>query len=267
MTRGITITILLLVIVSQACEELVDFPDSGKNPAIPVIEAILTDCPEMQKVRVSFSTSIADSVISHPVCDAVVNIVSSEGDTILFEPADSGNYESFFSALPGLIYTLNVTIDDVTYSSSGEVIEMNGIDSLYFRHLKNQDSGDSAYYVFLDAGKSFPEDTRYYLINLTRNKEILTHGSEIWIFNDKYTSSINGLELPEACQKNDTIRVELYSLSKSMYDYYFKLSYEVFSLNLSNISYRANLPQLFKPEALGYFQISSVSRQEIIIGK
>jgi len=108
-------------------------------------------------------------------------------------------------------------------------------------------------------------DTRYYIINASCNDTLRTIGSEIWIFSDDLVESINNVKLPLSFSENDSVTIELLSISKAMYDYYYKLAYELLNLNLSNISYRTNLPQLFQPDALGYFQVSAVSRGSIVM--
>ena len=56
------ILILLLCFLLIACEDLVRFPDQDSHPEIPVIEAVLTDYAEVQKVRVTYSVDLNDSL-------------------------------------------------------------------------------------------------------------------------------------------------------------------------------------------------------------
>jgi hypothetical protein len=257
---------MLTVFLCLGCEELVDFPLIPDHVPIPVIEAILTDQPEKQWVRVSESVGINDSLTCSTIEDAMVRIISEAGDTVFYDYQANGWYVSpVFAALPGMGYTLEVSMHEITYRSSGEVVALGGLDSVYYRYLPETGVADSAYYVFFDAGRAFPSDTRYYVINAYRNQELLTHGSELWIFNDKYVQTVNNLKLPTACHVNDTMHIELCSLSRDMFDYYRIMYAEMFSVDISNISYRTNLPQLFEPAALGYFQVSAVSRRAIVI--
>jgi hypothetical protein len=254
-----------LAVLFTGCEKVVDFPNVMHHQPVPVIEAVFTNEMSVQKVKVSYSVSLDDSLSCLPVEDAIVRVISDEGDTLHFLHDSCGWYNSPLSAAkPGIVYTLEVEIKGTTYKSSGQVMEMNGIDSLYCSYSEKTNLYDEGYYVYMNAGPA-NKKTSYYLINAFCNDTLKTTGSEIWIFNDDLVDDLNDIKLPMAFSKNDTVTIELYSLSKAMFDYHYKLAYEVLNLNLSNISYRTNPPQLFTPRALGYFQVSAVSRKEMII--
>ncbi|MBN2813208.1 MAG: DUF4249 domain-containing protein [Bacteroidales bacterium] len=251
-----------------SCEQIIDFPESADSEALPVIEAVLIDKPEVQKVRVSYSTMISDSNAYHLIEDAQVRVISGDGDTVTYSyDADGWYFSPVYAAKAGVEYTLEVITGEVTYRSSAQVIAMNGIDSLYSKYQEAWEGEPAGYYVYMNAGPANQEDTHYYQINFTCNDTLKTLGSELWLFSDLYAERIDNLKLPVPLSENDSVAVELLSLSAGMYDYYYKLAYEVLNLNLSNISYRTNLPSLFEPKALGYFQVSAVSRKTIVVGK
>jgi len=261
-----SILILFLFFLLIACEDLVRFPDQDGHPEIPVIEAVLTDYAEVQKVRVTYTVDVDDSLSYRLITDASVSISSSEGNTIDFEYHENGWYCSpVFQAKHDVVYTLEVTVDEVTYRSSGFAYEMNNLDSIYYKYNKIEGSGDSAYYVYFDVSNKNNEKTEYYLVDVDTNGSRITHGSELYLFDDKYMDEIRGLRISIPLQEYDTMAITLYSLSKELFDYYFKLGYQVFSLDLSHISYQTNLPRLFEPWTPGYFQVSAVSRKEIVI--
>lgn len=252
-------------VLFTGCESLIGFPDIPDHQPVPVIEAILTNEPVVQKVKVSYSVSLSDSNSCQPIEDALVRVISDAGDTLEYTHHSKGWYHSVvFAAAPGVIYMLEVVIGGEIYRSTGEVIEMNGIDSLYSQYDEESVFSDAGYYVYMNAGEVM-HDTRYYSINASCNDTLKTIGGEIWIFSDDLVESINNIKLPLSFAGNDSVTIELFSLSKAMYDYYYKLAYEVLNLDLSNISYRTNLPKLFQPAALGYFQVSAVSRKAIVI--
>lgn len=259
------IGIALMTVLFTGCENLIGFPDIPNHQPVPVIEAILTNEPAVQKVKVSYSVPLSDSNSCRPVENALVRVISDDGDTLEYVYQSAGwYYSAVYAAKPAVRYTLEVFIDGTAYKSSGEVIEMNGIDSLYCRYEQESAIWDAGYYVYMNAG-GVMEDTRYYLINASCNDTLKTIGSEIWTFGDDLVKNINNIKLPLSFEENDSVTIELQSISKTIYDYYYKLAYEVLNLDLSNISYRTNLPQLFQPTALGYFQVSAVSRRSIIM--
>ncbi len=259
------LSMILMAALFSGCENLIGFPDIPDHQAVPVIEAILTNEPVVQKVRVSYSVSLSDSNACLPVENALVRVISDAGDTLEYFHQTSGWYHSaIFAAAPGVIYRLEVVIGDEIYHSTGDVIEMNGIDSLYCQYKEESAIEDAGHYVYLNAGESM-YDTRYYIINASCNDTLRTIGGEMWMFSDDLVESINNIKMPLTFAEGDSVTIELFTLSKAMYDYYYKLAYEVLNLDLSNISYRTNLPQLFQPNALGYFQVSAVSRKSIVV--
>ena len=259
------VVMTLVSVLFTGCENLIGFPDIPDHQPVPVIEAILTNEPVVQKVKVSYSVSLSDSNSCQPVEDALVRVISDAGDTLEYFHQSKGWYHSaVFAAVPRVIYRLEVVIGGETYRSTGEVVEMNGIDSLHCQYDEENAFGDAGYYVYMNAGEVM-YDTRYYSINASCNDTLKTIGGEIWIFSDDLVESINNVKLPLSFAENDSVTIELFSLSKAMYDYYYKLAYEVLNLDLSNISYRTNLPHLFQPAAQGYFQVSAVSRKAMVI--
>ncbi len=258
--------IILAAFALASCETLVDFPGFGDHEMLPVIEAILTDQLTEHSVRVSHSVSLTDTVSSKPIENAMVYITSSIGDSIPFPHDANGWYRStVWKAHSGVLYKLNVIIDGVNYESKGEIVEMNGIDSLYTKYLPKSIAHEAGYYVYVNGGMADPGNIRYYLFDLHKNGELLTRGSDILLFYDKYMPEFKGVEMPYAFAKSDTVKVELLSLSKPMFDYYYLLGNEMFSINFTNFGYSANPPVMFSPRALGYFQVSAVSAKTIII--
>ncbi len=260
-----TINLIIFLTIMTGCESVVDFPNLPQAPEYPVIEGLLTDQDEVQKIRVSYTTALDDSVSSRPVNNATVYVFSDAGDTAVYHYTVNGWYASSpYHADPGKTYTLYVNTGNASYTAKGALISMNGIDSIYARRLPNVDK-DSAYFTFINAGAVDPTVTRYYQINLYKNDSLLTGGTNIAVFNDKYLSALRAINLPYAFSKNDTVTLELYSLSKAMFSYYESLTINVFSLNFVNSGYRTNPPQMFSKFAAGYFQVSAVDKKQIVI--
>lgn len=264
--RTLRYIIILAAFALASCETLVDFPGNGDHETLPVIEATLTDQLTVQSVRVSRSVSLTDTVSSKPIENATVYIKSSIGDSIPFRHDTNGWYRSPASrAYSGVSYKLNVIIDGVNYKSEGQVVAMNGIDSLYSKYLPKSIAHEAGYYVYVNGGMVDPVNIRYYLFDLYKNGEQLTKGSDILLFYDRYMAEFTGIQMPYAFAKSDTVKVALLSLSKPMFDYYYLLGNEMFSINFANFGYSANPPVMFSPRALGYFQVSAVSAKTIII--
>lgn len=253
-------------IILVGCETVLEFPAEPETDPVPVIEAIITDNFEVQKVRVTWSASLNDSSSAIEIPDADVCVFSAAMDTIHFTYYTNG---WFFSdscrAKDGETYTLQIKIDTLTIRSTATLIPMHGIDTLKCRYYKKSNDHDSLYYIYLDAGKTDSFNIKYYQLELTRNGKPVTRGSEIWLMNDQYLTTLNDIELPAEFQAGDTIDVTLYSLSKTMFDYYYTLVNDVYNFNLANIGYKTNPPIMFDRRAMGYFQLSAVSSKRIIV--
>ncbi|MFO7655715.1 MAG: DUF4249 family protein [Bacteroidales bacterium] len=258
--------LFLFLFIVYGCEIVVEFPKFDGYQESPVIEAVLTDTEEIQYVKVSKSVSISDSILSRPVENATVYVFSDIGDTIFYNHNHDGCYQSpLFKSVTGINYTLCAIIDGIPYYSSGKTIPMKGIDSVYYKYLERSYGLEDAYYVFCDVGITDQQEINYYQFNIFKNNNLYTNGNRLWVFNDKYNKEIKDLNLPVAFEKGDTIIVELLSLSKELYEYYFALTNQVFNTSIVNIGYNSNLPMLFNPIAMGYFQVSSVNRRTLII--
>jgi hypothetical protein len=258
--------LLLWILLNTGCSSIIEFPETSVGVSYPVIEAILTDSSETQEVRVTLTTGVNDTVSCIPVTGAHVAVRSDDGDTVLYRYADNGWYVSQpFAAIHGKSYTLEVKIDTATYLATCHVIPMYGIDSLYYKYLPENENDTAGYYVYFNAGPADPLIPAYYQVNIIKNGQLLNKGDEIAIFNDKYLKSIKEIDASYTFSQNDTVTIELLSLSQGMYDYYYSLFNNLFFLNMNSLGYKANPPQMFSNNALGYFQISAIDSKKIII--
>ena len=260
-----SVIIIALLLFMAGCESVVDFPEIPNAGQYPVIEAMLTNQVEIQKIRVSYSTSLNDSLSNLPITNARVFVSSDAGDTVVYEYTNDGWYASKpFGAQLGKNYSLSVTIDSINYQASGSLMPMNGIDSLYIKHLPYSKK-DSAYYVFLNTGFVDPAVTRYYQVNIYENDSLLTRDKQLAFFSDKFLSESASLKIPYEFLENDTVKIELLSLSKEMYTYYNTLNTNILNEGLVDIGYQTNPPCMFNKSALGYFQISQKDEKTIVI--
>ena len=262
---NILVPAVFVMLLFYACQSIIDFPDVPEVKPVTIIEGILTDRAEVCQIRVSRSVSLGDSISSIPVPDAEV-FVYSDNDTFYYTYKNNGRYESEpFGAEVNRTYHLEVRIDSSCYKSTGTVLPLNGIDSIYTGYFPKYQGDDSAYMVYINAGDINFEKTGYYLVNAFRNGKCISTGSDLWVFDDKHLNDLNSINIPYTFRKNDTVTVELNSISKEMYDYYYVLVDQFFVLNYQNIWYKTNPPLMFDGSAMGYFQVSSVSSKTVIV--
>jgi hypothetical protein len=260
--RIITFCFLLLssVLLFQACESIVDFPETGEFNAIPVIEAVLTDKFEEQRVRITYSVPLNDPSSCRIVENAGVIVYSADGDSLVYQYQSDGWYTSRpFQANKKTVYTLEVKLDTMLIVAKEKVIELRGIDSVYYS-FPNDTAADVHFTIAKRNG-----DVKYFFVNIFRNNDLLTTGSEIFILYDKNLMEKITLKLPHLFEVNDTVAIEFHAISERMFDYYYQLVDQFFYNNYFNIGYRTNPVNMFEGKALGYFHVSSVRCDTLII--
>lgn len=251
------------------CEQIVDFPDNKKEyEKRLVVEGFLTDIFEEQKVRVTYTLPLSDSLSCEVVPNAKVMIYSNSGDTVFLTYKEDGWYKSApFSAQITKQYTLEVQIGDFVTKSVSDCLPGQQLDSLYFKRYRLSVGKDTVYHIYFNAGLTDPNINRYYMVEVFRNKKKLTEGDEVWTFSDKNLTSLSNIEIPAETHLGDTVDVELHSLTAPMFHYFSQYSEVIFSDIIVNQNYRENPPIMFDQKVLGYFKVSSVHSKRIIIEK
>lgn len=255
---------MFVVAILVGCESTVDFPEIPTVRHRTVIEATLTNRLEVQKVRVSKSTPLNDSLSSIPVTSATVLVSSDAGDTVIYTYTNDGWYASPpYYAVEGRKYTLTVTVDTSRYRSIGELIPMEDFSSLNYKQTR---SNSSVYNVYLSVGEVDPLHPKYYQLDLFKNDSLLTGGIQLGFFSDEYLYSHTDINISEEFAKNDTAKVYLYTISEVMYNYYYSLYHNILDRGLVT-GYQVNPPVMFTGGALGYFQVSEKEEKTIVIEK
>lgn len=256
----------LLIVFLAGCEEIVDFPAESEYRKMPVIEAQLTNQFEPQRVRVSYTSTLADSLSCIAEADAHVLIYSDKGDTAFFTYESNGWYTSpLFAAEAGKLYTLEVKTANMVTKARSELIPEKTIDSLYYKRSYKEKSNDTIFHVFLNAGEADSMRVRYYNLQAYVNGHEVTRGDEIWIFDDKYLYNLENIELPVQIRRRDTVDIELHTITKPMYEYLTGYANLLFSDQMINQNYRVNPPMMFDKQVMGYFKVSAISRKRIIV--
>ncbi|MEX2234191.1 MAG: DUF4249 family protein, partial [Cyclobacteriaceae bacterium] len=119
------IKILLFAVLLSSCEEATELDLTQAPPRI-VIEALLTNKPESQSVKVSRSTDFYGSGQTPRVDNATVTISDDTGLEFTFihnprnHPDSMGIYipEKDFSGEIGKTYTLHVNVDGGLYEAT-----------------------------------------------------------------------------------------------------------------------------------------------------
>jgi len=269
--------IILLSLIVQSCEQTI-LLDLKQAPTAIVVEATLTNENRIHRVKLTRTLDFYQSGSAPRVTNATVYITDDIGNRFDFihnpdaRASFNGFYfsESSFAGVIGRTYTLNIEVDNETYSASDELLRVTTIDSLSYRLFENN------FFLPLPEGKEYevlvyakePQETKdYYFFKFFRNDSLIyASATDIYFADDILLGeSIDGLASPILYAKGDQARIEMFSLTRNGYLFYNDL------FNLLNndggmfgsppVNPRTNLSN----NAMGFFQVSAVEKGSITI--
>lgn len=130
MAKKIVIYIVIFV-VFISCEEIYH-PDLKEVNSLLVIEALVTNSPDKNFIKITRASNFNESNVNTPVNNAVVELISEEGNIYNGFLSSSGNYSLPFSINVGHKYKLKVSVSDTVYVSEFQKMpELPAIDSVY----------------------------------------------------------------------------------------------------------------------------------------
>lgn len=259
-----------------ACEETIPI-DTGQLSERVVIEGLITNA-QNQYVKLTRSRDFYANGPAERISDALVTVSDDEGNTYPYvhnpqnDPDEEGFYYpvNSFSGVIGRTYSLTVDVDGTTYSASETMLPVTEIDSLTI--IVNEDEledpeEEGRFYEVLFFAKE-PQDRKdQYLFKFYRDGEIvLDFPTDIYFSDDEVLGeTIDDLEIAGYYGLGETVRVEMYSLTQEAFIFYSDL------FNLLNNDGGMFSPPPADPrnnlsnDALGYFQVSAIDMEEIVI--
>ena len=261
-----------------SCEETILLDTDQVQPQV-VIEGLISNQFKSHYVKVSQTVDFYQPGITPRVENATVTVSDDMGNDITFvhnpggDPDSVGFYMSPpFAGSPGTTYSLDVVVNGQSYSASEQMQPLTPIDTVtyqltttFFREQEDIDAGRD-YELVLFAEE--PADrVDFYLFNFYRNGELQNgDGVDIYFFDDEELStSLDGLATPVYYALGDTATVEMLSLSRDGFIYYFDLS---IALNNDSGMFSpppANPRNNLSNGALGYFQVSAIETATLVV--
>lgn len=269
---------LLIIVASFTACETTYFLDSDQSEPKIVIEGVLTNRANDQYVKVSRSDQFYDSGKTPRVTDAVVSVSDNEGNVFDFvhnpgnDPDSNGYYlpSTKFAGVIGRVYTLSVAADGNEFTATDEMFRVTSIDSLtYELDPEEQEDPELAgkYYEVLIYAQEPQETKDYYLFDFYRNDSLLLYEPDEIYFADDVAlgEEINGVHSPLYYGKGDKARVIASSLTRAGYIFYSDLQSLLTNDGGMYSPPPANCRTNLTNGALGFFRVSAVSTDEIII--
>lgn len=261
-------TILILLLALIACEKEIEIDYNTIEP-IDVVEAIMGN--DYNEVRISTTRDMTDSVKSTTLTTAIIVVKDDTGNMYSYTPNESGVYKPFtpFSIHVGNTYTLDVELDGSSYTANAYIHETPAIAAINITEEEFMPGMNMVFCSLLI--DDTPDCNNYYRYRIRVNSQ-----EEDWsLTND---SGQDGLpittipmplfkELAEGEKDNtgmgmnmiedgDTVIIDLQSVDRGIYDYFFSLS-----LSSSNGS---NPTSNIDGGCLGYFAAYSLTSDTLI---
>ncbi len=262
---------LVVIFFLTSCEETIqlDLEQAGQRI---VIEGLLTNRAQDQYVRVTRTLDFYQAGRPENVTDAAVSVRDDMGNTYAYVQAEPGYYipDGTLQGQVGATYTLTVQVGQAVYESEDQLLPVADVDSISY--MLNNNPGQTR----IDKGHLYdlllylkePKETEdYYLFKFYRNDSLTyTNSNDIYILSDEILSeSIFGFPGPVYYAEQDTARMEMFSVSRDGYLFYSDLTNLLFSDGGLFGPVPANPRSNISNGALGFFQVSAVISEEVII--
>ncbi len=271
------LAIILLAVTAFSCTETINLDPDITDPVM-VIEGLITNESKNHFVRISRSTGF-NTIGSTPTVDnAIVSVSDDQGGTWDFvhnpggDPDSVGYYlsDQAFAGIVGRTYSLSAQVDGVMYSASDLLTPLTKIDSLgqrYDEQVDGEDEEDGFVYETLLFMKEPQGRQDNYLFEFYRNGQLQNEDNfEVYVADDEaLAEAIEGLESPVNYKLGDTARVDMYSLSRDGFWYYWDLATLVQNDGGMFSPPPANPRTNLSNGAVGYFQASSIETKSVII--
>lgn len=242
-----------------------------------VIEGLVTNQQnhyvKLTRTRSFYATGPADAIEN-----AVVSVSDDNGNTFQFvhnpmnNPEENGFYYpvNSFQGQVGAIYSLDVEVDGEQYTAQEELLPVTAIDSLTVIVNEDElaDPEEEGRYLEVLFYASEPQDRKdQYLFKFYRNGEIVKDFPTDIYFSDDILlgEKIDDLEIAGFYAEGEMVTVEMYSLTQEAFIFYSDL------FNLLNNDGGMFSPPPANPRsnlsngALGYFQVSSLASEDIMV--
>ncbi len=251
------------VLILTSCEKVIDVDLNDSSPQI-VIEGNITDQTGPYTVKLSRSVNFDELNDFPPISVATVQISDDAGNSEILPETSPGTYTTVsIQGTPGRTYTLDVTIDEQTYTAVSTMPLPVAIDTLTIEE-QSIGFGDKTSYV--EARYIDPEGIdNYYrfvqLINNVKQKEIIIDKDWLQDGNTIRTSIEPDEEDDIKLKQGDEVIVFMQNIDEGVYEYYRTLDESGGEFSASPTNPSSN----FSGGVLGYFSAYAVTSKSIVV--
>lgn len=265
MKKGIYIlSMLATLFLATSCEDVIELDLKSTEPRV-VIDAVLDGSDGTLTVRCSETVDFYNNNIANPITGALITLSNHTDKSYTIGEVEPGLYVmEGYEITSNLEYTLDVIIDDVTYTATAVAPFPSIIQEVVVLPIDIQGPPDTISFYTINAGWFDVADIEnYYRVILYQNG--LREENTYSLINDKendggllyYSTLANGLDV------GDEISIELLSIDKEMYQYFEQVS------DMQSNGFSAAAPYNptgnFSNDILGYFGICYSNKKEVVV--
>ena len=259
--------LVITIFVFAGCEKVINLNLVESEPQL-VIEGLITDGVGPYTVKLSKSGSYFDEPVLPLVSKAIVVISDNLGTVDTLKETKPGIYlTSKVKGIQGGTYNLSVLSENISYTGSSTMFSHVPIDSLKLRRSYSEgiaigSDGQQDVRVEIHCFFRDPLEKNFYRAYVYTNGN---RGYEDYkLYDDQYTNGkLIELQVKRA-HIGDKIRVDLFSMDKSTYEYYTTFNDLIHSnpiFGSTPMNPNTNLTN----GALGFFGACAISTKTIII--
>ena len=229
-----------------------------------VVEAQINNIDRCCYVSIAKTANPNDSISHYPFSDAQVIVSDNLGNSELLYLVSPGIYTgNEIMGSPNTEYYLLVSIDEAEYTALDVMQKPAIVSKTEIKYIDKFVAEEGNYIkLYIQKEKS---NTSYYKLEVAKNDSLFDSYNDLIIFEDTYAIETFEYLIPYAFQINDTVTIDLHKISSEMYKYYFELSKQTNSSFQYIQAPMQNPPSNLSNNALGYFQVSAITRLDILI--
>lgn len=265
-TLHLVIFAALAAVVTSSCTEDIKLNLKSAEPHL-VIEGNISNGAGPYTVKFSKSKAYYEGNDFEAVAAEYVFIADDAGTTDTLHEVNPGEYQTqSITGVPGRTYHLQAKVEGVVYDAICKMPLPVQLDSLYFEEPGSGPGGpgngesNRLRCVFQDpAGQG-----NYYRIATVEHG---AYNTNLRIANDRlFDGKLRDISARAGdLQTGDTVRVELWAITESIYNYYNVLNQNNFSNPVNASAAPANPTSNFSTEVLGYFNAYSFTEKTVIV--
>lgn len=246
-----------VLLIAMSCQKVIQIDLNSASPKY-VIEGGIANQLEAYQIRITKTKNFSDDNNYNGVNNAFVTINDNAGNLDTLNYTTDGYYKTIPKiGIEGRLFTLNVTIENETFSASSQMPFLVAMDTAYGTNFIG--FGDTVKMVkvkYLDPASQ----ENYYRFVLYINNNVK---GKIIIGDDKLN---NGLKVEknlsyrneeDKIKEGDSVTVDMQCIDKAVYDYFFTLNKTISQSSAAPTNPVSNI----SGGALGYF--SAYTSQKI----